>query len=72
MEQVRNRVNIRLVADENKFLKAVVKASFRKCEIINEDLVMVRGARQKIKLNKPIAVRFTILDISKLTMYEFY
>jgi len=72
MEQVRNRVNIRLIADENKLMKAVAKTSFRKCEIINEDLVMVRGARQKVKLNKPIAVGFTILENSKLIMYEFY
>ena len=72
IEQKRNRVNIRLIADGNKFLKAVGKPSFRKCEIINEDLVMVRGARQKVKLNKPIAVGFSILELSKLTMYEFY
>ena len=33
---------------------------------------MVRAARSKIKLNKPIAVGFTILEISKLIMYDFY
>jgi len=72
IEQKRNRVNIRLIADRNKFLKAVGKPSFRKCEIINEDLVMVRGARQKVKLDKPVAVGFSILELSKLTMYHFY
>jgi len=72
IEQKRNRVNIRLIADENKFLKAVGKPSFRKCEIINEDLVMVRGARQKVKLDKPVAVGFSILELSKLLMYDFF
>ena len=43
MEQVRNRVNVRLIADPNKLLKAVAKVSFRESEIINQDLVMVRG-----------------------------
>ena len=72
MEQVRHRMNIRLIADENKFMKAVEELSFRQCEIVNSALVMVRGARQKVKLTKPIAVGFSILELSKLTMYEFY
>ena len=72
MEQVRNRVNVRLIADPNKLLKAIAKASSRESEIINQDLVMVRGARTKITLNKPIAVGFSILEISKFIMYCFY
>jgi len=72
LEQVRNRVNIRLIADPQKLQKAVNKASFRESVIVNNDLVMVRGARNKIMLNKPVAVGFTILEISKLIMYRFY
>jgi len=72
MENVRNRVNIRLIADPNKLIKSVSKPSFRQSEIINHDLVMVRGARGKITLNKPIAVGFTILELSKLIIYQFY
>ena len=72
LEQVRNRVNIRLIADPNKLLKTVASVSFRQSEIINSDLVMVRAARTKVKLNKPIAVGFSILEISKLIMYKFY
>jgi len=72
MEQVWNRVNVRLIADPNKRLKAVAKVSFRESEIINQDLVMVRGVRTKVILNKPIAVGFSILEISKFIMYSFY
>ena len=72
MEQVRHRVNIRLIADPKKLTKAVSKPSFRQSEIVNDDLVMVRGTRLKVKLNKPIAVGFAILELSKLTMYKFY
>ena len=70
-EQVRNRVNVRLIVDPNKLLKAVAKVSFRESEIINQHLVMVRGARTKITLNKPFAVGFSILEISKFIMYLF-
>ena len=72
MEQVRNRVNIRLICDSHKLTKAVSRVSFRQSEIINEDLVMVRGGRQTVTLNKPISVGFAILEISKLIMYTFY
>jgi len=33
---------------------------------------MVRAAKQKVTLNKPIAVGFCILELSKLIMYKFY
>ena len=72
MEQVRHRVNIRLIADPDRLLKAVSSISFRQSEIINPELAMVRGARTQVKLNKPIAVGFCILEISKLIMYRFY
>jgi len=72
MEQVRNRVNVRLICDPNKLAKAVSRPTFRRAEIINDDLTMICGARQRVTFNKPISVGFTILDISKLIMYEFY
>ena len=72
LEQVRNRDNIRLIADPDKLTKAVSKVSFRGSEIINRDLVLVRGARQRVTLNKPITVGFAVLELSKLVMYRFY
>jgi len=35
-------------------------------------MVMVKAARGKIMLNKPIAVGFAIVELSKLIMYQFY
>jgi len=69
MENVRQRVNLRLIADSDKLLKATAKVSFRHSEIINSDLVLMRAAHQKVTLNKPIAVGFSILQLSKLLMY---
>jgi len=72
MENLRDRQNIRLIADRNKFIKAVSKPTYVNSEIINEDLVMVKGTRLKLMLNKPIFAGFTILELSKLTMYSFH
>ena len=41
------------------FYKTTRKVSFRHRQIINSDLVLVRAARQKTTLNKPIAVGFS-------------
>jgi len=46
--------------------------AFRQSQIVNPDLVMVRAARKKVTLNKPIAVGFSILEISIFIMYQFY
>jgi len=72
MEQVRHRVNIRLICDPHKLTKAVSKVNFRQSEIINDDLVMVRAAKKTVTPNKPISVGFTILEISKLIIYQFF
>jgi len=72
VENIRNRVNIRLIADPQKLLKATARAAFQRSEIINQDLVMVRSARAEIVLNKPISIGFTILELAKLVMYEFF
>jgi len=69
---VRNRQNIRLIADPAKLRKAVSTPSYRHAQIINQDLVMVKAQKQKVVLNKPIAVGFCILDLSKLIMYKFF
>jgi len=48
MEQVRHRVNIRLICDPHKLTKAVSKVNFRQSEIINDDLVMVKAAKKTV------------------------
>jgi len=72
MEQVRNRINLRLICDSLVLSKAVSRPSFRQAEIISDDLTMVRAAKQHVTSNKPIIIGFAILEISKLIMYQFY
>lgn len=69
MEQVRNRANVRLIADPEKIVKASSKVNFRQAEIINVDLVMVKAARKIVILNKPVSVKFAILENSSCTSF---
>ena len=72
MENVRNRVDIRLVNDSEKLLKLASKPNFQSCTIFSEDLVAIQMKRTELVLNKPIYLGMSILDISKNLMYNFH
>ena len=72
MENVRNRKNFKLICDSVKFEKYVAKPNFINGVIFNENLVGVHYIQEKLMLNKPIYVGFSILDISKTLMYDFH
>ena len=72
MENIRNRVDIRLVNEEKHAEKLVSKPTFEGRTISSESLVAVHMKRVKIKFDKPIYVGFCILDLSKTLMYDFH
>ncbi len=72
MENVRNRVDIKLVRTAEKLLHYTAKPTYAHHIIFNEDLVGVQNHRVKVYLNKPIYVGACVLDISKHLMYDFY
>ena len=72
MENVRNRVDIRLVNSKEKFLKLASKPNYHSCTIFSENLVAVHMKRTKLVLNKPMYLGMSILDISKNLMYDFH
>ena len=72
MENIRKRVNVKLVTDKKKLLKWASKPTFVSCKIFNENLVAIHKIKEQIKLNKPAYVGMCILDISKTLMYDFH
>src|SRR5206468_4160714 len=72
MENVRKLMNFKLISDKTKFQKYVSKPNFINGVIFNENLVGVHYIQEKLLLNKPIYVGFSILDISKTLMYDFH
>ena len=65
MENLRKRVKIELVNSQKRAMKLSVKSSFHEFRISNEHLVGVNMKIEKLYLNCPIYVGFSILDISK-------
>lgn len=72
MENLRNRVNIKLINNENMLQKYTSRPSFDRFQIFNEDLVGVQNKTINLVLNKPVYVGATILELSKILMYDFH
>ena len=65
-------MNVEIITDRRFLLKRVAKPSLKCSEILKENLVVIQNNIFNLKLNYPIYVGFSILDLSKLTIYEFY
>jgi hypothetical protein len=72
MENIRNRVDIRIVNDEKNWNKLAKKHNFKSATIFSENLVAVHMRRTSVKLRKPIYLGMSILDIRKTLMYDFH
>ena len=72
MENLRKRVDVRLVTDEKKLLKMASKPTYVSSKIFNEDLVAVHKIKETLTLNRPAYVGMCILDLSKTLMYDFH
>ena len=72
MENIRNRVDVKLVNTEEKLRKLVAKPNFRSRKIFSENLVSVHMKKTSLTMNKPVYLGMCILDLSKTIMYDFH
>ena len=72
MENIRNRVNVKLVDAGEQFKKLVAKPNFLSRKIFNENLVSVHMKKTSLTMNKPVYLGMSILDLSKTLMYDFH
>ena len=72
MENIRNRVDIRLVNSEKKEKKLAAKPNFKHCNIFDENLMAIHMKKTKLVFNKPVYLGMCILDLSKTLMYDFH
>ncbi len=72
MENIRSRVDIRLVNNESKAKKLAAKPNFKHCNIFDENLVAVHMKKKKLVFIQPVYLGMCILDLSKTLMYEFH
>jgi hypothetical protein len=72
MENMREHVNIGLYTEEKRVQKQINKPPFLQQNIYSEGLVAIKQSKYEVELNKPIYVGLSVLDLSKLHMYQFH
>ena len=72
MENIRKHRDIKLVTINKKRNKVVSEPNYHTINYISEDLSIIEMNKTKVKMNKPIYLGLSILEISKILMYEFW
>ena len=72
MENIRNRVDIRLVTRESQAKKLTCKPNYQHHTIFSKNLAAVHMKKVKLYFNKPVYLGMSILDLSKTLMYDFH
>ena len=60
-----------MVTTDKKRNKSVSEPNYHTINLISEDLSIIEMKKTKVKMNKPIYLGLSILEISKTLMYEF-
>ena len=71
MENIRKHKDIKLVTTDKKRSKLVSEPNYHTINLISEDLSIIEMKTTKVKMNKPIYLGLSILEISKILIYEF-
>ena len=72
MENVRKHRDIKLVTTEDKRIKLVSEPNYPTKKQFSENLLVIEMKKTKVKMNKPVYLCMSLLDINKTLMYEFW
>ena len=72
MENIKKHRNIKLVTNKDKYLRMVMKPNFKSGVLFGENLMGCEMGSTKVVVKKPVYLGQTILDLSKIVMYEFH
>ena len=72
MENVRKHRDIKLVTTDEKRNKLVSEPNYHTTKRFSENLLAIEMKKTKVKMNKPVYLGMSILDMSKTLMYKFW
>ena len=72
MENVRKHRNIKLVTTDERRNKLISEPNYHTTKHFSENLLTIEIKKTKLKMNEPVYLGMSILDINKTLMYEFW
>ena len=72
MENVRKHRDIKLATTDRRRNQLVSEPNYHTIKCFSENLVAIEIKKTKVKMNKPIYLGLSILEISKILIYEFW
>ena len=72
MENARKNRNIKLVTTDKRRNRLVSEPNYHTTKWFSEDLLAMEIKKIKVKMNKPVYLGLSMLDVSKILLYEFW
>ena len=72
MENVRKHRDIKLVTTDKRRNRLVSEPNYHTTKWFSENLLAIEMKKAKVKMKKPIYLELSILEISKILMFEFW
>ena len=72
MGKLRKKIDVKLVSNKKDYLKWISKPSYMSQKICGNNVVTRRESKVALALKKPAYTGMSILDLSKVLMYEFH
>ena len=71
MENVRKFRNIKLITTDKRRTQLISKPNYHLIKYFSKNILAFEMKKIKVKMNKPICLGFSVLEIRKTLMYEF-
>ena len=72
MENVRKHRDIKLITTDKRRNQLVSEPNYHATKWFSENLLAIEMKKIEVKMNKPVYLGLSVLEISKTLMYEFW
>ena len=72
VDHLRKRISVKLANNAKDYVKCISNPRFVPQKIFSKNFLAIHEIKPVLKLNKPIYLGFSILDLSKDLMHEFH